>query len=163
MGISTLFGPTITQNRVYYAKLLDKKAQGTYAGSFVLGAYRTRELNTIEKNEDSIVVSLSSNQFTLKKGTYDIQAYAPGAYVHTHKARLYNITDSAETLVGSTAYHFNYSINGYSIVQGRFSIAVQKTFELQHETGVTRADYGMGYSQNHLEETYAIVNLWKVE
>jgi hypothetical protein len=53
----------------------DEKSSGTASGTFTSGAWQTRTLNTV--SGDTAMVSLSSNQFTLGVGTYQIIAKAP--------------------------------------------------------------------------------------
>lgn len=107
-------------------------SSGTPGGSNTAGAYNTRPLNTIITNTIS-GASLSANQITLPAGTYDISAegslYA-GASIRT---RLRNVTDSVTTLLGTSDYSNQSSITTVkSTVVGRFTIAAQKTFEVQH-------------------------------
>ena len=60
-----------------YWNIVDQKANGTNAGSFTSGAWRTRDLNTTIGNNTITGSSLSSNQFTLPSGTYRINASSP--------------------------------------------------------------------------------------
>jgi hypothetical protein len=146
-----------------YACIVDQKTANTAGGGFTSGAWRTRDLNTEQADPDGIV-SISSNQFTLQAGTYRIRATAPGAFVAQHKTRLRNITDTTTTLVGSSEYADN-SANGdqtISVIVGRFTIAAQKTFEIQHQCTSTKATNGLGVAVNFAEvEIYTIVEIIK--
>ena len=141
----------------------DEKASGSGGGTLTLGAWRTRTLNTVMTNEIS-GASLTSNQIILPSGTYYIQASSPSAYVNETKAKLRNITDSTDVLIGQSLYSDNASgvIFTPSMVIGRFTITSQKTFELQHRSAAT---YGSGFgiaSSFSVVEVYADVQIWKV-
>ena len=88
------------------ARVTDSKTSGTNGGTFTSGAWRTRDLNTIEDDPDSIV-TLSSNQFTLGAGTYLIQWSAPVYRVNSHKTQLYDVTGATDLGKGSSEYSNN--------------------------------------------------------
>jgi len=124
--------------------VVDEKTSGTGGGTFTQGAWRTRDLNTVRHNT-IIGASLSSNQMTLPAGTYQALAYVPAYNVWQHKARLRNITDSADTIIGSSeACHAGGLTCTPSIIKGCFTITSQKTFEVQHYCAVTANDVGFG-------------------
>jgi hypothetical protein len=141
----------------------DEKTANTSGGTFTSGSFQTRTLNTSVTNEIS-GASLSSNQITLPTGTYYIDAAAPAHQVNQHKAILKNITDSSNTLIGTsefTAPGAAYTTS--SFVTGRFTIASSKTFELQHRCGTTGTTTGFGYASNFsIIEVYTDVKIWKV-
>jgi hypothetical protein len=141
----------------------DEKANGTGGGTFTSGSFQTRTLNTVVTNEIS-GASLSSNQITLPSGTYFIHALCSAEFVDAHKAKLRNITDSSDTLIGRTARASSITSvnNTTSEIIGRFTITSQKTFELQHRC---ETSYGAGFgnaSSFSLTEVYAIAMIWKV-
>ena len=99
--------------------LRHQETSGTHGGSSTSGSYQTRTLNT--EVYDGIGSTLSSNQFTLPAGTYQIRARAPargGSGVTIHKAKLYNITDSADVIIGSVTAS-GASATSDSVIQGR--------------------------------------------
>ena len=142
----------------------DEKANNTSGGTFTSGSFQTRTLNTVVTNEIS-GSSLSSNQITLPSGTYYIHASAGGNYVDRHKAKLRNITDSTDTIIGTNERSGRDSITEYltrSFVIGRFTISAQKTFELQHRAETSDGN-GFGNPCNFsVTEVYADVQIWKV-
>lgn len=145
-----------------YAQLEDQKAAGTDGGGFTSGAWRTRTLNTEVFDPDSIV-SLAANQFTLAAGSYYIDAWASAYQCASHKAKLANITDATDALIGSS--EFESAVTGdsptNSLVKGRIVIAVPKTFELQHRCGTTKATNGLGIASNFgVVEVYAQVAIY---
>jgi hypothetical protein len=144
-----------------YWNIVDQKASGTAAGTFAGGGWRTRDLNTTIGSNTITGSSLSSNQFTLPAGTYRIFASAPTYAVNSHKAKLRNITDSTDTLIG-TSERSDQTYNGAtrSFVSGTFTIASQKTFELQHRCS---SDQNFGYASSFsVNEIYSTVELWKL-
>lgn len=142
----------------------DEKAANTAGGTFTLGAWRTRDLNTVKTNE-IFGASLSSNQITLPAGTYYIDASCPGYAVSRHKTRLENTTDTMTTLLG-TSEHTNTTTSDTvtrSFIKGRFTIASEKIFEIQHRSLLTTATTGFGQASNFgVTEVYSIVQIWKV-
>lgn len=142
----------------------DEKAANTAGGTFTTGAWQTRTLNTEKTNEIS-GASLAANQITLPAGTYEIEAKAPALYVNRHKARLYNITDAADVLIGSSEYTAPATnAQTFSTVAGRFTLAAQKVLELQHRCQTTAATSGLGVESNldSKVEVYAEVMIWKL-
>jgi hypothetical protein len=59
-----------------WARIVDRKAQNTAGGASVAGSWQTRDLNTLEANEDTIV-TMSGSGFQLKKGRYYIHIVSP--------------------------------------------------------------------------------------
>ena len=144
----------------------DEKSDGTQSGTFTSGAWQTRTLNTTATNEITSA-SLSSNQITLPSGTYYIDAILNAGAVNNHKAKLRNTSDSSDTIIGTSEYSASDSggqlITTHSFVKGRFTIAAEKIFELQHRSATTRSTAGYGYkSQFGVAEVYADVKIWKV-
>lgn len=154
----------ITGNQIMpFAQFRDEKAASTDGGTFTQAAWRKRTLNTASTNNIS-GASLASDQITLPAGTYYIDAKAPGNRCGTHKAKLYNTTDAADTIIGtSEVTQTGSNQTTHSYVRGMFTIAAQKVFELQHYCGTTRATDGFGLNCNFgVVEVYATVCIWKV-
>lgn len=146
----------------------DQKASGVVGGTFTSGAWRTRVLNTTLINTIT-GASLSGNQITLPAGTYKITASAPAIDVSRHMARLYNITNAALEILGTSEYSNNVSTYATtrSFICGTFTIAGIKVFELQHRCQVTSGTTiglgvasGTGFVVDH--ETYADVFIEKI-
>ncbi len=163
--------PTPSSSQPSYAFLSEQQTSGTNGGTFTAGSYVTRVLNT-EVDPDSIV-SLSSNQFTLDAGTYLIMAKAPATSVNTlginmHKAKLRNVTDSSDTLIGTAERIKLDSASGStgqtsSIISGIFTIAGTKTFEIQHRCTETENTVGLGTAASFGDaEIYTTVMITKL-
>jgi len=149
--------------KISYAKLSDVKANNTAAGGATTGSFITRTLNTEDTDADNIV-SLASNQFTLGAGTYEIRASAPGYRVDRHKAVLYNVTDSVNTIIGTSENCSSADdVQTRSHITGRFTIAGTKVFEIRQRFQTGQGTNGMGLENGFsVSEVYTVVELWKV-
>ena len=144
-----------------YAIICDQKAQDTHGGTFTLGAWRTRDLNTEIADPDSIV-SISSNQFTLQAGTYLVKASAPAFRVVRHQIKLYNATDSADIQLGTAeTSHISYHTQTRSFVLARFTLSGAKALEIQHYCSHSHTDSGFGLAAEHDVEIYTQVEIYK--
>lgn len=141
--------------------LTDQQTSNTNGGTATAAGWRTRTLNT-ELVDTNNICTLSSNQFTLPAGTYRILARCPVFAVDRHQAKLRNVTDSTDDLIGSSTRASNaYQESGESWIFGTITIAASKTFELQHYVGTTQTSTGFGlaaqtgaveiYSQCYIE------------
>ena len=128
-----------------YAVIADVKSSNADGGTFTLGDWRTRDLNTELSDADSIV-SISSNQFTLAAGSYLIIFSAPALRVGSHQLRLYNITSSAAVQSGIVEYAASGSGKSGNTARGsaRVVISGSTVFEIQHRGAVTQATFGLG-------------------
>ena len=143
----------------------DEKASTNYGGTLATGSFVTRTLNTVMTNEIT-GASLSSNQIILPSGTYFINARIPAFRVERFRAKLRNITDSSDTLLG-TSEHFLPAAEqtGDSKLCGRFTIAAQKTFEVQCRIQTSNSALDGGVETGTvmgLTEVYTDVQIWKV-
>lgn len=145
-----------------YALVQDQKASGTDGGTFTSGAWQTRVLNT-EVVDAHGIVSVASNQLTLQAGSYWIVARAPASSVDRHKAKLRDITNTADLLIGSSEFAGAAS-NGStaSFVTGVITLAGATVIELQHQCGTTRATNGFGVKSTFsVVEVYSEVQIWR--
>ena len=145
----------------------DQKSAGTNGGSASDNATVTRDLNTVLTNEVT-GASLGSNQVTLPSGTYYINGSAPASHCNSHQVFWYNVTDSSEVLTGKNTYNStagDAESTTHSFVNGRFTIAAQKVFELRHRVNSQSDNIGLGReyggSNSPPHETYGEVIIWK--
>ena len=144
-----------------YAIICDQKAQDTHGGTFTLGAWRIRDLNTEIADPDGIV-SISSNQFTLQAGTYLVKASAPAFRVVRHQIKLYNATDSADIQLGtSETSHISYHTQTRSFLSARFTLSGAKALEIHHSSSHSHNDSGFGLAAEQGVETYTQVEIYK--
>lgn len=162
-----LSGKTLTlsaaQKASDYIEIRDEKAAGTDAGGFTSGSWQTRDLNT-EHTDAGGHASVAANQITLAAGTYECDIMAPAGVVNNHQAKLYNVTDAADTLIGTSAYTGSGDTTYTSSrITGRFTIATQKVFEVRHQCQTTKATDGFGNACNFgVAEVYTVARFWKV-
>lgn len=150
-----------TPSSTNVAYIREEQTSGTNGGTFTSGAWQTRVLNT-KTDPNSIVTTLASNQFTIPAGTYQIEATAPAFVVNAHKAKLRNITDSTDTLIGSSE-NTQGNAQTSSRVCGTFTIAGSKVFEIQHQGTATSTSNGFGMASSFsVVEVYTQVMLTKI-
>lgn len=144
-----------------YLCLRDLKAITTPGGTFTSGAWQTRDL-TEEQADPQDICTLAANQFTLPAGSYRCLISCPAYRVWVNQTRLYNVTDAAVLLLGSSEYaHDGEYQTNRSFIGGRFTLAAEKTLEVQHRCFQTKDVDGFGRSANVADEIYTIVELWR--
>jgi len=144
--------------------LRDEKSSGTSGGTFTSGAWQTRDLNTVSSNGIT-GASLASNRVTLPAGTYEVDARAPALRVSHHKARLRNITDGSNILIGTTmvSEQGGAIVQNESRVQGLFTLAAEAVIELQHRCETSFATEGFGTASGFgVTEVYTTMIIRKV-
>lgn len=142
----------------------DRRASGSDAGTFTSGAWQKRNCDDVQTNEIS-GASEASSVITLPAGTYHLRGRAPAFSVGNHQLRWRNTTDGSTTLVGGGANALSGSSNAQTdaFINGRFTIAGSKNFELQHRCEFSESTDGLGMAQSFGEnEIYAEVLIWKV-
>jgi hypothetical protein len=126
----------------------DEKTAGTGGGNFILGAWRTRDLNTVRINRIT-GASLSSNQITLPSGRYRIYATAPAHHVNYHKSRLWNATTSSSILNGSSERTLDPSgTSNKSFIIGEFVLTNTSALTIEHQGTASRNTDGFGTPVN---------------
>jgi len=145
------------------AKITGEKPSGTEGGTFTSGAWQTRELTNTYG--DTSFVSLSSNQFTLPKGKYIIEASAPVYRVQRHRTAIYNVTDSTYEAYGTTEIAWDSDTTGNrSFVEVVIDISATKTFELRHRCALTKTTDGFGKAASFgVNEVHATVKITKIK
>ena len=145
-----------------YAIICDEKAENTNGGTFTLGAWRTRDLNTEIADPDSIV-SISSNQFTLGAGSYFIEAAAPAYDIDRHQTRLYNATTSSVVKAGTSMFANGAdNVLNVSVVMARVTVTSDTAFEIQHRSVSTGTNNGFGVNTGFGEVClYTLVKIFK--
>jgi hypothetical protein len=141
----------------------DEKSSGTNGGSGSAGANNTRDLNTVVTNEIT-GASLGSNQITLAAGTYYIDASAPAYRCNRNHAYLYNVTDSANQIIGTAEYSLvASSVTSKSCITGRFTINAQKVFSIKQNFEDANANAnGVSTGVSNHNSIYTNVSIWKV-
>lgn len=140
----------------------EEQSSGTDGGGSSTG-YQTRVLNTT--SGDTSFLSLASNLITLEAGTYYIWASAPAYASVLHKAKLYNETDSANVIVGTSSSSADTSAGTTrSLIKGIFTLAAAKTLSIHHYISSGKAINGLGLATSSGDnEVYTEVLLIKLE
>jgi|FLOH01.1.fsa_nt_gi hypothetical protein len=142
----------------------ETQASGTNGGTFTSGAWQKRTLNTTILN-DITSCTLTSSVISLAAGTYMVNSSAPASGVNNNKVRLQNTTDSTTTILGtSERITVATDSSSRSVLQGVFTIAGTKNFELQHYAVTTRASEGFGQATviSGISEVYSTIQIVKV-
>ena len=126
---------------------------GTGGGSHPGGAWTTRDLNA-EIYDPANIVTFIGNQFTLKAGTYLIEAnqsiFGDVGNPMGFKGRIRNVTDDL-TVAVSLSVRVHEEVNESATVvspipKTLLTLATQKTFELQYFAESPDAiNWGLGY------------------
>lgn len=147
-----------------YLCVVDEKATNTEGGTFTSGAWRTRDLQTVRTNRISSA-SLSSNQISLPAGTYRIATHCPAYKVENHIAKLRDITNSTDLIIGTSEYCASTDdVSTRSFINGNFTIAGTTTLEIQHQCGSTQSSngFGRGFSTFSVTPIYTTVEIWRL-
>jgi len=142
----------------------ETQASGTQGGTFTGGSFVKRTLNTTVVNNIT-GCSIASSVITLPAGTYLVTASAPAYKTDGHKVRLQNTTDATTELKGTTERTGSGDDSQVrSFLEGAFTIAAQKDFELQHRCNTTRATNGLGVASSMagIDEVYSTIQITRI-
>ncbi len=151
------------------AVLTDSKTSGTSGGNGVAAAFTVRELNTIAIDPNGLILALTSNQFTLAAGAYQIRAMAAFRHTGHTRMRIYDVTGSAEAGVDV--------IIGYSVsseVSNQANTYIDLNLRVQpHKDNVYRLEYyissagtnhlGIPTSLASIDEIFAICEVTRLD
>lgn len=141
--------------------LQDQKSSGTNGGTFTSGAWRTRDLNTLVRNNNALG-SLATNQLTLPAGTYYAEWSAPAHIAGHSQTRLTNATDSTVIGYGTTAYDAGLGVQVDSRGCAVFTITSNKAFQVEHRCSSSESTDGFGMASAFGNiEVYAELRIWK--
>ena len=147
-----------------YALMEEAIEHGATAHTKTAGDWYTKQLTRITYDPQSIIVSLSNNQFTLAAGTYVIKWIHLLERCDEGVTRLYDVTNSTSkkvSLVGFAQDAGNYAMV-YSHGVARVTITGNTTYKYQYF--VTTANsilYGPADSDYTEEEIFGQVEVWK--
>jgi hypothetical protein len=151
-------------NFIFHAR--DEKANGTDAGTFSNGAWRTRTINTVKTNTIT-GASLSSNEVTLPAGRYWVQASAPASDVNAHVLRLFDVTPGNTTIMFGQTARTPVSTGGqtHAFVSGEMTLSASTAVRLEHFCSSTQGTTGFGRatSLGSATEVFADIVIWKLD
>jgi hypothetical protein len=149
-----------------HIRFSDVKAAAVNGGTFTVGAWQVRDLNTTVAYNGAAFASISGNVITIDAGTYYCYAYATAFAVFGHQARLEQTNNTPATLLLGTTEYASVGGGGQSrsILEGGFTIATgSTTLQLEHQCAQTKATNGLGVATNFsVDEIYSVVTLWKL-
>jgi len=138
----------------------DIKSSSTEGGTFTLGAWRTRDLNTQEG--DTTFSSLAANTITITEdGTYLVYAVAPAYNCKRHQCRL-NISAGTSITYGSSQRYTdaqNMQTVSHAIYHG--SLVNTDTIIVEHQSEIT-GTFGAAAKFTSNSEIYTQVIIIKI-
>ncbi len=152
-------GPSSPQVSIFSVS----QSSGTNGGTATSGSFLKIGLNTTVINGITSC-TLTSGVISLPAGTYTVAASNPFAGVNDCKIKLYNTSDSADVIIGTSGNQ-----NGATTSQvirtellGVFTSAATKNYELQYRVAATLASYGLGINNSFgVAENYALITITK--
>lgn len=146
-----------------YIKCSNTQSSGTSGGTATSGSWLTATINT-KDNDTGSIGTLTSNQLALPAGTYHIFCDLPFYDTSGSQIRLYNVTDSALILTGTSTNTDTAASasTGHSFIIGRFTLASAKTIRIEYQVSSTKATSGQGVAQSFGPEVYLQMELTKV-
>ena len=159
-------GANLTGTGLYsgYALMEEAIEHGATAHTKTAGDWYTKQLTRISFDPQSIIVSLSSNEFTLAAGTYVIKWVHLLERCDSGITRLYDVTNSTSkkvSLVGFAQDSGNYAMV-YSRGITRVTISGNTTYKYQYFVESANSIlYGPDDGDNTEEEIFGQVEVWK--
>jgi len=143
----------------------DQKASGTAGGSSTAGSWQTRVLNTTRYNSiTSASLNSGTYKVTLPAGTYRVQAQAPAFEGGLQQIKLYDTTNSADILIGTS--QLGESAGGSPVssrIDDVFTSAGTAEYVIQQYLSHASATNGLGYPVNHgVVEVYTTMTISKL-
>ena len=113
------------------ALIEDRKASGTSGGTGVATTWTTRDLNTVASDPHGLILDLTSSEFKLAAGAYQIRSVSPFQHTRETRMRVYDVTNGV--------------VIGYSVsddVSAQESDYLQTNVRVQpHKDTVYRLEY----------------------
>ena len=157
------------------AVLTDSKTSGTSGGAGVATTWTTRTLNTIASDPNSLILALTSNQFTLAAGAYQIRAMASFLHTGHTRMRIYDVTGSAEAtanagspvdvIIGySVSSDVSNQANTYIDLNLRVQPHKDNVYRLEYYISAAGADHlGVAAGLTGIPEIYAICEITRLD
>lgn len=140
----------------------ETQAAGTQSGASVASSFQKRTLNTTVVNTIT-GCTLTSSVIELPAGTYTATAFAPFHDSESIKIRLRNTSDNTDAIMGVTGFSGNEGTFN-AVLQGVFTIAATKNFELQYYVSLGQLTNGLGQRLNvaGIDEVYATIEIVQI-
>jgi hypothetical protein len=139
---------TAAGGSVQYARLDEKANSGTSAGASAAATWVQPRGNTTawtEEDAAGILTITSGGSFSLKKGTYKVNAFAVGNETGLHQIRLRKVTATAATVLTGNPSTAPATVQTTAVLQGVITVAADSDeYQLQHYTTNAVAADGLG-------------------
>ena len=145
--------------RVY---ITDEKSSGSNGGASTGGSFTTRGISNSSSTPSWISFNFSSNTFTLKTtGEYHIYFSAPSYRGDEHKIRLFDVSNTATEIVGTSEFSdcdLTPGVSTNSFLEGIVDVvSINTVYRLEHFVTVTKTTNGFGLATSSGEiEIYAM-------
>ncbi len=139
----------VTSFRPKVAIVSDQQAANTGGGTPSASAWTKRTINAEESDADALL-SLSSSVIALTAGTYLVRGWSTFTEnAQEHRLRLRNTSDGTTACLSATGRNREGggSVNLQTPIEGRFTIASTKNFELQYYCAGSGSN-GLGVASN---------------
>ena len=144
--------------------LCDEKAYNVDGGTFTLGAWRHRDLNTILAGGS--YVTLSGNRFTPVAGTWFVEWSCPAFNINSHISRLYNYTAGVAVSLGSVEYaQVTYLVETRTFGSAVISANGTDAYQIEHYAPaytVATNGFGVKSTASGIASRYTFVTLKKL-
>lgn len=137
-------------NGIKAAAFGDTKARGSNGGTATAGAWNVREIGEI--TDPSNLTTIASNAVKLLAGKYLIYCTVPASAVGKHQARLFDLTNSAPVIWGSSEQSPATTAQTRSIICGVFEVTdpdVEYRIEHYVQNSVGSTDLGVAASSDN--------------
>lgn len=145
-----------------YVELRHTASSGTNGGTNTASAWTTLPLDT-EVADTGSICTLSSNEFSLPAGTYELDGLHEFYSTGGARIRLYNVTDTAVISTGLSAYAIVTSSSVRGHLMCRFTLGGTKTLRMEYYTVLSSSGTGLGVATGAgVDEIYGIITIRKV-
>lgn len=145
-----------------YIKCTNTQSSGVAGGTATTGSFQTMILNT-KDNDTGSLATLSTNTVSLPAGTYKVYAFCNFRGTDFTQTRLYNSTDSAVLINGTSVKPASASgLIDSSVIIGIFTISGTKTVIYQYYASSTSSSSDLGQPSSAGTEIYAVIEFTKV-
>lgn len=139
----------------------DVKSSTTAGGTPTINAWTTRTLNTIDVDTAG-TASISSNAITVPAGTYRVRARAPFYQCKQARIRLFDQTNSAVLVTGSSHYTETTTIETLdAALWGRFTVAGSTAIRVEYfVVNATGSTSGLGVATSTASTSEIYTQIW---
>lgn len=156
-------GGSVVLTDVPYVKVTNTQSSGVNGGTATAGSWTTLPLNT-EDQDTASIATLSSDQITLPAGTYKIYAAQQFYLCDNFQLRLYDVTNAAILINGTSGYNSSASQSYVFPAQlaGVITLSGTTTIRLEYRVTSTSTNNGLGVANSFGTQVYGLIELWQI-